>query len=219
MIQQLLFDLPVRTARGRNDFIVTDCNSSAVKILDQWPEWPVVTACLVGPARSGKTHLVQVWQERSGASVLEGTDVGEDIVADLVGKTAVAIDNAEDIKDEEALFHLFNALKNNGGHLLMTAELAPARWSLLLPDLRSRLSTAVIGELQPPDDALLKGLFTKLFQDYQTDVSEGVIAFIVKRIERSFEDVIQVAEHLNREAMRRKTAITVPLARDILEKR
>lgn len=219
MAEQLVFDLPVRTARGRNDFLVTSCNADAVGILDQWPNWPGVAACLVGAPRSGKTHLVEVWREISGARVVEGSDVTEIGIAKLLDEKAVAIDNAEGVKDEAALFHLFNAMKNSGGHILLTGETPPARWSLSLPDLKSRLATALVGELRPPDDALLKGLFTKLFQDYQTDVKEGVIAFINSRVERSFEEVTEVAEALNREAMRRRSAITIPLARDVLESR
>lgn len=219
MAQQLLFDLPARTARGRDDFLVTPCNEDAVKILDQWPEWPGVAACLIGAPRSGKTHLVEVWREMSGAQVIEGSDLTEETIAVLLNETSVAVDNAADVRDEAALFHLFNALKNNGGHLLLTGETAPSRWSLTLPDLKSRLATAVIGELQPPDDALLKGLVSKLFQDYQVEVREGVIAFIISRIERSFQEVTDVVEALNTEAMRRSVAVTVPLARDILERR
>lgn len=219
MAQQLLFDLPVRTARGRNDFLVTDCNADAVNVLDQWPDWSSVAACLVGAPRSGKTHLVEVWRELSGAPVVEGADLTEAMLPQLLDEKAIAIENAMGIKDEAALFHLFNAMKNNGGHLLLTAEVAPARWPLSLPDLKSRLATAILGELQPPDDALLKGLFTKLFQDYQTDVKEGVITFIISRVERSFQEVTEVAEALNREAMRHRSAITVPLARSLLESR
>lgn len=219
MAQQLLFDLAVRTARGRDDFLVTDCNAGAVDILDQWPAWPGVAACLVGAPRSGKSHLVEVWREKTGARVVEGAELSEAMLPELLDEKAIAIDNAMDIKDEAALFHLFNAMKNNGGHLLLTAEAAPARWPLSLPDLKSRLATAILGELEPPDDALLKGLFTKLFQDYQTDVKDGVIAFVISRVERSFQEVTEVAEALNREAMRRRSAITVPLARNILESR
>ncbi len=219
MARQLLFDLGVRTAHGRDDFLVTPCNAEAVDILDQWPDWPGVAACLVGAAKSGKTHLIEVWREQSGGPVVEGASLNEEIVAELMETRAIAIDNADDVADEEAFFHLFNAMKNNGGHLLLTAKTAPARWSLALPDLRSRLSTAIIGDLQPPDEALLRGLFIKLFQDYQTDVREGVISFVISRIERSFEEVTDVADILNREALRRGSAITIPLARDILENR
>ncbi len=219
MAEQLLLDLPVRIARGREDFLVTPCNEDAVAMLDEWPAWPGVAACIVGPARSGKTHLVEVWKERSDARIIEGADLTEEIVADLLAEHAIAIDDAADVADEAALFHLFNALKSSGGHLLLAAEVAPARWSLSLPDLRSRLSTATVARLHAPDDTLLGGLFTKLFLDYQTDVSEGVIVYIISRIERSFEEVTEIARALNKEAMRRKSAITIPLVRDILESR
>ena len=64
---QLAFDLPHRAALGAEDFLVSDCNLAAVRMVDAWPQWDGPVQVLVGPAASGKTHLVRVWQGRSGA--------------------------------------------------------------------------------------------------------------------------------------------------------
>jgi len=41
MPDQLTFDLPIKTAFGREDFFVTSSNSTAVKILENWKNWPL----------------------------------------------------------------------------------------------------------------------------------------------------------------------------------
>jgi chromosomal replication initiation ATPase DnaA len=216
MAKQLLFDLPVRVARGRDDFIVSGCNQVAVDLIDQWPEWQNGAAVLVGPVQSGRSHLVEVWRQRSNAHVLKGSDLTHESLEPLLALKAIAVDDADGLVNEEALFHLFNALKANQGHLLLTSKAPPARWQLTLPDLRSRLATAMVAELSPPDDELLKGLFTKLFQDHQTDVKEGVITFIIKRIERSFETATRLADDLNKEALRQGRSISIPLVREVM---
>ena len=38
MPDQLILDLPHRTALGRDDFLVGDCNRLAVDFIDRWPE-------------------------------------------------------------------------------------------------------------------------------------------------------------------------------------
>ena len=91
---------------------------------------------------------------------------------------------AGDTVAEEALFHLHNLVLAEGGHLLITASDAPARWGLQLPDLRSRLDATTLATLAPPDDALLAAVIVKLFADRQitvtgrklaTTLDEGVI--------------------------------------------
>jgi chromosomal replication initiation ATPase DnaA len=39
-VAQLTLDLPHRTALDAEDFLVSDCNRAAVKLIDAWPEWP-----------------------------------------------------------------------------------------------------------------------------------------------------------------------------------
>ena len=67
-VAQLTLDLPHRAALGAEDFLVSDCNLAAVRLIDAWPEWQGNVQLLIGPAASGKTHLARVWQARSGAT-------------------------------------------------------------------------------------------------------------------------------------------------------
>ena len=58
---QLILELPLRTAQGRADFLVTGSNADAVAWLDRWPDWPGPAMCIHGPEGCGKSHLLQVW--------------------------------------------------------------------------------------------------------------------------------------------------------------
>ena len=98
---------------------------------------------------------------------------------------AVAIDDAEGA-DEEALLHLYNMLAERQGHLLLAAREPPARWTIRLADLRSRLLAAPAVAVDAPDDALLGAVLVKLFADRQLRISEDLIAYLLPRIERSF---------------------------------
>lgn len=213
--EQLTFELPIRPALQREDFLVSPSNEEAVGFIDLWPQWPGPVACVMGPPGSGKTHLAHVWQAKSDAQICAATDVNEGLVTSIVSKTALIIRRADLGVDEEALFHLFNVITRVEGFLLLTAERAPSAWPISLPDLKSRLVTASVIELQPPDDVLIASLLVKQFSDRQIRVDPELIAYLIPRIERSSTAVERVVDVLDRAAMRDKSKITVAFARKI----
>jgi chromosomal replication initiation ATPase DnaA len=84
--------------------------------------------------------------------------------------------------------------------------------------LRSRLLAVPAVEVKPPDDALLGAVLVKLFADRQLRISEDVIAYLLPRIERSFAAAQEMVAALDQAALADQRAITVRLARDILNR-
>ena len=213
--RQRTFDWGVRPALGREDFLVAPCNEAAVAWLDRWPDWPGPALVIHGPSRSGKSHLAEVWRRRSGAEIVEAADLPQ--VTSAAGRAAaLVIDGLGGPVDERALLHAHNAIAERDGHLLLTAQAPPARWPLTLPDLASRLRLAPAAALGLPDDALLAALMLKLFADRQIAVAPEVPAYVVPRIERTFEAVARLVERLDRAALAEGRAVTVPLVRALL---
>ena len=84
------------------------------------------------------------------------------------------------------MFHLLNLAQEQRAFLLITARAAPASWPIGLPDLASRLRALPVVTLAAPDDAMLRAVLVKLFADRQLAVDDGLISFLMVRIERSF---------------------------------
>ncbi|RMF12964.1 MAG: DNA replication protein [Alphaproteobacteria bacterium] len=221
---QLALDLPLRTALGRRDFLVAPANREALAFLDRWPDWPAHAAILQAPPGAGKSHLAAVWRAHSGARELRPEK--EAIERLLCGASEAPAWLLEDVdrrleRDgdsiEELLFHLLNHLSGRAGALLMTARAPLAEWRVELADLVSRLKALPQISIAPPDDDLLAAVMLKLFADRQLRIDPAVPTYLLGRIERSFAAVVELVEVLDRTALARRRAVTLPLAREVLE--
>ena len=214
--RQYVLDLPIRSARGRHDFIVSKSNEEAILWLDSWPKWPMHGLVVCGPHGSGKTHLGCLWKDQSNAIEVNGSEVPEvlEIVRENEGLLTCFVDDA-DTANPEPLLHLFNHMYSKGGYLLLTAKKPPAAWQLPLPDLMSRLKSLPISEIGLPDDDLLKGILFKMFDDMQVLVNSDLINFIVSRMNRSYGAALEIVERLNKESLSKKRAITIPFVREV----
>ena len=216
--EQLPLALPHRPARGREDFLVAPCNEEAVAWIDRWPDWPAPALTLYGPQGAGKTHLLHVWAEAAGAPVWAAETLQvEGLDARLGSDRWVAVDAAETAAEPDALFHLFNILRERGGAMLVSARAAPARWTMGTADLRSRLAAAPSVALGPPDDALLGAVLMKLFADRQLPVSPELVDYLSARMPRTFEAALALVERIDRLALAERKGLTLPLARRALE--
>ena len=206
----------MRPALLREDFLVAPANAAAVVWLDRWPDWPGPFLAIHGPPGCGKTHLIHVWAARSGAPVIQGAALTQGDVVALAKARHVAIDDAERLSDERALFHLYNLIAEVGGTILMASRLPPSHWPVLLPDLRSRLGAVQCVDVSVPDDALFAGVLVKLFSERQLVVSAEVIDYLVTRLERSFEAARDSVAAIDRLSLAERRAVTVPFLSRIL---
>jgi chromosomal replication initiation ATPase DnaA len=214
---QLALDLPRRTAFGRSDFMVSDSNIAAVERIDRWPDWPSAALVLHGPPGCGKTHLVHLWRERASALIIAGETLTDAMLPRLIHELPrqIAVDDAQRAS-EPALLHLYNSCIEHQGSLLITACRPPGSWRVVLADLRSRLRAAPVVEIGAPDDALLGAVLVKHFADRQLHVVPQVIAFLLRRIDRSFAAAEKIAARLDGAALSNGGPVTIPLARRVL---
>lgn len=221
-LAQYPLPLPVRCSMSGSDFMVTSSNAEAVRWIDDYPNWPSHALILHGDAGSGKTHLAHVWQERSLAQfVTPATLANADLAREtLATASAFVVDDGDvffaDRTHEEQLFHFFNNVRDQHGHLLILLRQPAALCDIGLPDLASRLKACPTAGLLPPDDDLLAALLIKQFRDRQIDVDKGVIDYILPRIERRAEAVRDLAQQLDDLALAEHRAITVPLVKRVL---
>ena len=218
--RQLAFALDPRENFSREDFMVGPGNAAALELVESWPHWPARTLALIGPEGSGKSHLAAIWAGATGARCLASRALDEAAVPAALSSGALVIERAgnddRDDIDERAMFHLLNLAQEQRAFLLITARTAPSGWPIGLPDLASRLRALPVVTLAAPDDAMLRAVLVKLFADRQLAVDDGLISFLMVRIERSFAAARSVVAALDREALRRQRPVTRALAGEIL---
>jgi chromosomal replication initiation ATPase DnaA len=217
MPQQLPLDLEYRPALGMADFVIAPGNRDAVAWIDRWPDWPSHALAIHGPKGSGKTHLAHVWQARSQAVFLERPPADDDV------PSAVVLDEPQGWPGgspggwpDAALFHLYNRLREAGGHLLIVSEIPPARWPVALPDLASRLASIPAVALSTPDDDLLVAVMAKQFTDRGLEVNEDVLRYVASRVERSFAAAADMVARIDRAALAQQRRVTLALVRDLM---
>ena len=215
-MKQLVLDMPFRTALGREDFLVGACNADAVAMIDRFPDWRTPVLVVIGPAGSGKTHLAHVFAERSGATISEARTLDDAAVPTLLDRGAAVIEDVAAPLDERALFLLVDSAQRQRIPLVLTSRSAIGDWPITRPDIVSRLKLATVVLVSLPDDALISGLFVKLFADRQLTVSPDVIRYLVTRIERSFTAVRELVDRLDQRSLALRRPITTSLAREAL---
>lgn len=211
---QLPLPLEQRPAYGREDFLVADSNRDALTWIEAWPDWPGRMLVLCGPDGSGKTHLAHVWRSIADAAIVEAgwIDPTE------VGGRPLVIEGVDDAVDDVALFHALNRAVEAGGSILATARIVPGQWRGRLADLVSRLRAAPTVSIGRPDDALIAAVLVKLLRDRQLDVGEGVIEYLVRHMERSFEAARRTVAEADALALAERRGVTIPLIRRVLSR-
>jgi chromosomal replication initiation ATPase DnaA len=215
MSEQLRLRFEHTAATGPEDFMPGSSNRDALAWLARWPEWPGPALLLHGPPGCGKSHLARIWLTRTDGRWLERAALA---TADPDECATWVLDDAEPVADETALLSFYNRLRERGGYLLMTARRPVGGWTLRLPDLASRLRAAPAVAIGPPDDALLGAVLLKLLADRQLVVSEAVIEYLVRHMERSFDAAQVIIAGLDAASLRQRRPVTVALARSLLER-
>jgi chromosomal replication initiation ATPase DnaA len=208
--------LPFEPLRGypEADFRVAPSNAEAVAWLSRTADWPQGRLALWGDPARGKTHLLHVWAARNGAELRSGPALHG--LTALPAAGGIALDEASEVPDEAALLHLLNAAAEAGLPVLMAARTPPARWTVALPDLASRLRAVLAVEIGPPDDDLLRALLARLLAARQLRLSEAVQLWLLRRLPRSATALAEAVVRLDAAGMEAHRDITIPFAREVL---
>ena len=209
---QLRLAFPRLRRFERDQFSVSEVNSEAVQAVDGWPNWTGQRLALVGPPGVGKTHLAQAWAARAGAYVI--SDDHAEIA--MLPDGPFLYEDADRRRADTLLFHLIN--RADAGHtLLLTARTPPRAWAAQLPDLRSRLNALPVTTIGEPDDKVLEQVLVRLFRERDIRPDAELLAYLVRRIERSVPAAEAIVACLDLAADAAGRGINRALAREIFE--
>jgi DnaA regulatory inactivator Hda len=215
---QNLRQLPLPFQHSRDfapgNFHEAASNTDALAWLGRTADWPDLRLALWGPAGCGKTHLLHLWAQRRHAVVWRGAELSG--LPDLPDTGGIALDDADALADETALFHLLNAATEAGLPVLLASRAPPSLWPVQLPDLASRVRAINAVEIGPPDDALLQVLLARLLAERQLRLTEPVHNWLLRRLPRTQPDLAEAVARLDAMSLQLGRDITIPLTRDVL---
>jgi len=196
---------------GRDDFVEGDCNRDALAAVTAWPDWPQGPTLLVGPEGSGKSHLVGIWGELSGAAILQAANVTEADCSPGASRCPIAIEGIERAP-EITLFHLLNRAREYGVPVLLTTRDERIAENIGLVDLGSRLRAARPLRIMPPDDGFLRRVLAKLFSDRQLAVLPHLLEYLVRRMDRTYVAAAELVARMDEMALSKGIALNRQLA-------
>ncbi len=210
--RQLLLPFPHAPGYDCRDFLPAESNFEALAWLET--AWPDNRLLLWGPDGCGKSHVLHIWAERTGAKILSGPMLQD--LDEIPQSGGLALDDADTVGSESLLLHTLNTARDRGLRLLLAARSAPSRWPVRLPDLASRLRAIAAVEIRPPSDDLLAAVLMRLLSDRQLNVAQAVQDWLLTRLPRSPAALLQAVVQLDKASLSTGKAITRSLAARVL---
>lgn len=127
----------------------------------------------------------------------------------------LSVDEASTTDDTE-MFHLWNRANGEKRPLLLLSEKPVSEWGVILPDLKSRLASSLHLQIDPPDQAMIDGLFQKYFASRGLTISEDALRYLEKRMIRSYAMVQQLAQKMDQLAIETRKPINLAVAKSAL---
>ena len=210
-MEQSYFNYNLKPGLAIDDFFVSTSNKKAYNFIFN-KKIDNKKILLIGPNKSGKTHLGKIWQKNNNAVSYENNF---EIILNY--KKNIFIDDFLKNINEEQIFHLINHCSINKLTILLTSKKEVFEHNFLLKDLVSRLKTFNLLRIDLPDDDLIINLMIKLLHDKQIIIkNEEIFHYILKRIERSYEEIFLLIEKIDKLSLEKKRELTIPLIKKLL---
>lgn len=185
---------------------------------------PEHSAYLWGGEGMGKSHILQACCHAEGLNaryvpLRDLVDFApEQVLADAEAARLIAIDDIDCVESragwQEALFALFNASRETGSQLLVTAAKAPQQLLEALPDLRSRLSSLPVFQMPRFTEDDIADLLALRGEEAGIDLSDEVNRYCSLRLPRHPRAVVSFINQLDQLSLAQRRAVTIPFVRE-----
>lgn len=182
-----------------------------------------------GEPGCGKTHLLeaacQQVSEEGGTPVYlplaQMAQYPAEVVQGLSEMSLVCLDDVHAIAGrmdwEEALFGLFNRLRESATPLLISAHHPPNQIGLALPDLSSRLSWGGVFALQVLDTAHKTQVLQQYAEELGLEISADVAAYLLKHCSQNLKDLIDCLDLVDYASLATKRKVNLSFVRSVFD--
>ncbi len=173
---------------------------------------------------TGKTHLLQALCHQSDNSIylpIQDYLLWEPAIFEgLESYDVICLDNIEHIAGqaiwEEALFNLYNRVRDANKRLIVSAKTSPRQAGFDLADLTSRLSWGVTIQLNMLSDQQKVAALAMRANSRGFKLADEVVNYLLKFCPRDLHSLFQILEQLDDASLQAQRRITIPFIKQHL---
>ena len=199
-----------------SDFILSRSNKHIYDFLDRWPKWEKNFINIIGQKSSGKTHLINIFIEKYKGKRIDAQSLNEADLNKIELYENIIIEDLTSNINENLLYSLLDLIEQNNKYLIITSLNQVVHINFKLLDLRSRLKSFLLLNIEQPDDELIFGIILKNLSDRQISIDKKLIDYIVKRIERSYSKIHNFIYKIDQLSLKKKKSIDFKLIKEVL---
>jgi DnaA family protein len=174
---------------------------------------------------TGKTHLAQAMCHQQQNSIY--LPLGEthqwqpEIFEGLESFGLICLDDVEYLAGksdwEEALFNLFNRVRDAGKKLRVSAQASPKSVGIELNDLLSRLTWGVTIQVEPLTDKDKVAALSLRAKQRGFDLPDEVASYLVNHCPRDMKNLFAILDRLDDASLQAQRKLTIPFIKHCLD--
>lgn len=179
-------------------------------------------------AGSGKTHLLQAACHEAALRdahpvylpLREATQWSPEMLQGMEQCPLICLDDLDAIAGnavwEEAIFHLFNRVRESGHRLLMSSAVPVASLQLQLRDLASRVVWGLLLHLEPLEEGERVTALQLRARQRGFELPDEVAQFLLRRCPRDTASLFEMLDRLDDASLAAQRKLTIPFVRGLI---
>ena len=199
------------------DFYVSENNINAYKLIESWPNWSSRFINIFGPKGCGKTHLINILKNKIECILFPASKVDSKVLLKYKVKECLIIDDFKNEIDEKLLYTITNMGFQDNKYLIISSLVPLKDFKVKLKDLSSRFTSFLEIGIDLPTDDLLRVILTKNFSEKQIEITKKNIEYILKNIDRSYEQINLFTNSVDNLSLTKAKPINLSLIKKVLK--
>ena len=217
-MNQLIFKFPFKANYFEEDFYVSTNNFEAYKLIEGWPNWSSRFINIFGPSGCGKTHLANIFNKKINSFYVKASNLNNDSLSIIKLKECLIIDEYQNNIEEKLFYSILNQCILSNQYIVINSLKPIQSLEIKLKDLKSRFSSFVNIGIDLPTDELIKVIISKSFSDKQVKIDNKLLEYILKNVDRSYEEIFDLIDKLDNFSLSTGKSININLIKKALNK-
>lgn len=183
---------------------------------------------LWGHAGSGKTHLLQAACHEAASCdsstvylpLRDAPQWSPEIMTGMEECALICLDDLDAIAGnalwEEAVFHLYNRVRDRGHRILMSANAPIAEVKLQLRDLASRVAWGLVLRVESLDEAEKIAALQQRASLRGFELPDDVAQFLLRHCPRDTTSLFELLDRLDDASLAAQRKLTIPFVRGLI---